>query len=69
MAEKAKKEAIAKGTNAELNQYGYQLLQSGKTADAVEIFKVNTERNPEDPNVWDSLGKVIFSTNKKMRPL
>ncbi|MEZ5056138.1 MAG: DUF2911 domain-containing protein [Saprospiraceae bacterium] len=65
MAERVKKEAIAKGTNAELNQYGYQLLQSGKTADAVEIFKVNTERNPEDPNVWDSLGEGYFFNKQK----
>ncbi len=55
-----KKEAIAKGTNAELNMYGYNLMWSGKTAEAVEIFKANAKKNEEDPNVWDSLGEGYF---------
>ena len=64
-AEKAKKEAIARGTNAELNNYGYQLLFGGKGEEALEIFEANAEKNPEDPNVWDSLGEGYINTGHK----
>lgn len=64
-AEKVKEEAIARGTNAELNNYGYQLLFSGKTEQAIEIFRVNTEKYPEDPNVWDSLGEGYVLAGQK----
>ena len=64
-AKKVKTEALEKGTNAELNMFGYQLMWSGKTAEAVEIFKANAEKNPEDPNVWDSLGEGYMNNNQK----
>jgi thioredoxin-like negative regulator of GroEL len=64
-AEKVKKEALAKGTNGELNSYGYQLLFSGKGEQALDIFLANTEKNPEDPNVWDSLGECYVNLGKK----
>lgn len=64
-AEKARKEAIARGTNAELNNYGYQLLFSGKGEEAIKIFEANAEKNPEDPNVWDSLGEGYVNTGQK----
>ncbi len=64
-ASKLKKEAIAKGSNAELNTYGYQLMFSGKTKEAVEIFEANAERNPQDPNAWDSLGEGYASNGQK----
>ncbi|GJM31373.1 MAG: hypothetical protein DHS20C18_03740 [Saprospiraceae bacterium] len=68
-SEKIKKEAIAKGSNAELNTYGYQLLFSGKTNEAVEIFEANTQKNPEDPNVWDSLGEGYAKNNQKEKAI
>ncbi|MCB0598721.1 MAG: DUF2911 domain-containing protein [Lewinellaceae bacterium] len=68
-AEKAKKEAIARGTNAELNAYGYQLLFSGKGEEALEIFEANVEKNPEDPNVWDSLGEGYVNTGHKEKAI
>ncbi len=51
------KKAMQVATNAELNAYGYQHLQGGNHDKAIEIFLLNTEKNPEDPNVWDSLGE------------
>lgn len=57
MALKVKKEAISKGSNAELNNYGYQLMFGGKINEAIEIFEANTEKNPQDPNAWDSLAE------------
>lgn len=64
-AVKMKEEAIERGTNAELNAYGYQLLFGGKPKEAVEIFKANTQKYPEDPNVWDSLGEGYVNAGDK----
>lgn len=65
MAMKVKKDAIARGSNAELNTYGYQLLFSGKTKEAVEVFEANTDKHPTDPNAWDSLGEGYFNNNQQ----
>jgi tetratricopeptide (TPR) repeat protein len=64
-AEKLKKEAVQRGTNAELNTYGYQLLFSGKQKEAIAIFQANTEKNPSDPNAWDSLGEGYTNIGDK----
>jgi tetratricopeptide (TPR) repeat protein len=68
-AKKVKEEAIAKGSNAELNNYGYQLLQGGNTAGAVEIFEANVKKNPTDPNAWDSLGEGYFNNGQKEKAI
>jgi tetratricopeptide (TPR) repeat protein len=57
MADKLHEEAVAKGSNAELNNYGYQLMFGGKVNEAVKIFEANASKNPDDPNVWDSLAE------------
>ena len=64
-----KKKAISNGTNAELNNYGYQLLFGGKTSEALEIFEANVEKNPGDPNVWDSLGEGYFNAGEKEKAI
>lgn len=56
-AAKVREKAIAVATNAELNTYGYQLINQGKKDEAIKVFKLNVEKNPSDPNVWDSLGE------------
>ncbi|MBR9923098.1 MAG: DUF2911 domain-containing protein [Bacteroidetes bacterium] len=63
-AKKAAEEAIAMGSNAELNIYGYTLMWSGKTAEAVKIMEANAEKHPEDPNVWDSLGEIYIANGQ-----
>ncbi|RPI18001.1 MAG: tetratricopeptide repeat protein [Ignavibacteriae bacterium] len=45
----------------ELNNLGYQLLQSGKAKDAIEIFKLNVSEFPESANVYDSLGEAYMT--------
>ncbi len=49
-----------KTPEALVNQIGYQLLlgPEKKTAEAIEVFKVNVERYPESANVHDSLGEA-----------
>ncbi len=68
-AEKIRSEAVALGSNAELNAYGYQLLFAGKTADAVKIFEANAKKNPSDPNVWDSLGEGYMNNGQKEKAI
>jgi tetratricopeptide (TPR) repeat protein len=68
-AVKMKVEAIQQGTNAELNAYGYQLLFSGKSEEAVEIFEANTKKYPDDPNVWDSLGEGYLNAGNKEKAI
>ena len=62
-------EAVAKGSNAELNNYGYQLMFGGKVNEAVKIFEANAEKNPADPNVWDSLAEGYKNQGDKEKAI
>lgn len=57
-SDKVMKDALTKATEAEINLYGYQLLNQGNTDKAIEILILNTQRYPNSPNVWDSLGEA-----------
>jgi tetratricopeptide (TPR) repeat protein len=57
-ADELKKSAMSTATEAEINTYGYQLLQRGKNDEAIEVFIKNTKDHPESWNVWDSLGEA-----------
>ena len=48
-----------------LNEIGYTLLMDGKTDEAVEIFKLNTELFPEVANCWDSYGEGLLKKGDK----
>lgn len=64
--EKAKEimaSALTSATNAELNTYSYQLLNTNRQDEAIKMFKLNTERNPNDPNAWDSYGEGLATRN------
>lgn len=52
-----------------INNYGYVLLQSGKTDDAIEIFKLNVELFPASANVYDSLGEAFMNKGDKENAL
>ncbi|MCB9263532.1 MAG: serine hydrolase [Lewinellaceae bacterium] len=50
-----------------LNQMGYTLLEEGKTKEAIEVFRINTELYPEEANPWDSLAEAYLrSGDEKM---
>jgi CubicO group peptidase (beta-lactamase class C family) len=53
----------------EINNYGYVLLQSGKTDDAIEIFKLNVEFFPASANAYDSLGEAYMTKGDKENAL
>ncbi len=57
-ADKLKKEALTLATEAELNNYGYQLIGQEQHDKAIEILKLATERFPKSANAWDSLGEA-----------
>lgn len=47
-----------------LNAFGYELLGTNATADAVEVFKLNAELFPQSGNAWDSLGEGLFKAKE-----
>ena len=48
-----------------LNNMGYNLLFSGETDKAIQIFKLNTELFPKIGNVWDSYGEALLKSGDK----
>jgi tetratricopeptide (TPR) repeat protein len=56
-ADKLIEEALPIANEAEINTYGYTLLQAKKIDEAIEIFRLNAERYPDSWNVYDSLAE------------
>jgi len=48
-----------------VNALGYERLQDGKAAEAVEIFKINVAAYPASPNVYDSLGDAYVAAGNR----
>ncbi|MEP6932092.1 MAG: serine hydrolase, partial [Flavobacterium sp.] len=44
----------------DMNSSGYQLLQTGKTKESIEVFKINVENFPKSGNAYDSLGEAYL---------
>ena len=63
--QKLKTSEIYSINEGELNDAGYQLLQSGKVKEAIEIFKLNVESFPKSGNVYDSLGEAYLKDGNK----
>jgi CubicO group peptidase (beta-lactamase class C family) len=53
----------------EMNQTGYQLLQTGKVKEAAAIFKLNTQAFPKSSNVYDSYGEALMALGNKTEAL
>ncbi len=62
---KLKKSEIYTVDESEMNSAGYQLLQSGKVKEAIELFKINVEAFPKSGNVYDSLGEAYLKDGNK----
>ena len=52
-------------SETQMNALGYQYLQGGKTADAIELFKLNVLAYPESANTYDSLGEAYMINGDK----
>lgn len=57
-------EAKEIATKNELNQLGYQLVGAGELATAEKFFKLNIKKNPDDPNMYDSMGECYVAMGK-----
>ena len=62
-------EAVKLANNQQLNMLGYQMLQQDQGEQAVKLFKINVDRHPEDPNVWDSLGEGYASIGENEKAI
>lgn len=49
---------LGSANEAQLNAYGYQLLNERRNQEALAIFIRNTKEYPDSWNVWDSLGEA-----------
>ncbi len=50
-------QAASLANKNQLNFLGYQAMGAGDQDQALEYFKLNLKRNPEDPNMYDSLAE------------
>jgi len=64
-SEKLMQTAMKNATENDLNNYGYQLLGNKEYDKAIAAFKLNTEKHPESPNAWDSLGEAYALSGDK----
>jgi len=64
-ADKMMKDALAAAPEADINNYGYQLLGNGQHDKAIQILLTNTERFPKSANAWDSLGEAYATKGDK----
>jgi tetratricopeptide (TPR) repeat protein len=52
---------------ANLNQMGYQSMQSGRTGDALTLFKLAVDVYPNSFNVYDSYGEALLQSGDTAR--
>lgn len=52
-----------------INSFGYQLVASGKHAEALKIFKLNTQLYPNGFNTFDSYGEALLQAGQKKKAL
>lgn len=60
---------LSTASEAELNVYGYQLLNQKRNNEAIAIFIRNTKDHPDSWNVWDSLGEAYAVTGDKAKAI
>ena len=68
-AEKIEQDALVLASEAELNQYGYQLINEKRFEEAIKSMVLNTERHPESANAWDSLGEAYALKGDKPKAI
>ena len=64
-AEELRAQAMKIATEADINQYGYQLLGQKKYDEAIAVFRKNIKDYPNSWNVYDSLGEALAAKGDK----
>lgn len=64
-AEDLRAQALKLATEADVNNLGYQLLQQGKTDEAIAMFRKNVKDHPESWNTYDSLAEALAAKGDK----
>ncbi len=62
---KTKQAATYDFSEPELNALGFRLMSTGKTKDAIEVFKLNVEAYPQGFNTYDSLAEAYMNSNER----
>jgi tetratricopeptide (TPR) repeat protein len=62
---KIKDDEMYEVSEREINSIGYDLLQNGKTKDAIAIFKMNIGQFPDSWNAYDSYGEALMEDGNK----
>lgn len=57
--------ALAIGSEADVNAYGYQLLGAGKVDEAIAVFQKNVKDHPKSWNTYDSLAEGYATKGDK----
>jgi tetratricopeptide (TPR) repeat protein len=65
LARQLRDKSLTLATETDMNQYGYALLQAGKTDEAVAVFRQNVVKYPESWNTYDSLGEALAAAGNK----
>jgi CubicO group peptidase (beta-lactamase class C family) len=52
-----------------INSWGYLLLRSGKTEQAISLFVYNTDHHAQSWNAWDSLGEAYEKANTRYKAI
>ncbi|MEJ2053604.1 MAG: serine hydrolase [Calditrichaceae bacterium] len=52
-----------------LNQVGYDLLHEDKSEQAIQIFKLNVQRFPDEANPYDSLGEAYMNNGQNEKAI
>jgi len=68
-ADSLRKAHLATANEAQLNAYGYQLLNQKRNTEALAIFIRNTKDHPDSWNAWDSLGEAYAVTGDKAKAI
>jgi Flp pilus assembly protein TadD len=64
-AARGRKEKVVLFPEGEMNLQGYQLLQEGRTTDALVVFQMNVDEYPRSANVYDSLSDAQLAAGNK----
>lgn len=56
-------------SESDLNGWGYRLLGSKRTKEAIEVFKLNVEAYPNSANVYDSLAEAYLAAGDRQQAI